>query len=248
MEVIGLKLPLIKKGDDLVRIILDTLNREHKPLGEGDILVVTEKIVAKSQGRLVSLDSVTPSKKAISLAKKTGKDPRLVELILRESREILKVGPNFIITETKEGFVCANAGIDSSNIEKGWIKLLPKAPDRTAERMRSEIEKATGKSVGIVISDSFGRPFRCGSVGIAIGAAGIVTLWDRRGEADLFGRTLQTTRVAVADCIASAANLVIGDGAEKVPVVLIKGLELAGEGRARDLIREKEQDVFRHKV
>jgi coenzyme F420-0:L-glutamate ligase/coenzyme F420-1:gamma-L-glutamate ligase len=221
------------------------LNKKGRALDDGDIIVVTEKIVAKSQGRLVDLDSVTPSQKAVSLAKRVEKDPRLVELILRESREVLKTGPNFIITETKEGFVCANAGIDSSNVEEGWVKLLPEHPDEAAEKMRGEFERATGKKIGVVIADSIGRPFRCGSVGVAIGASGIVTLWDRRGEADLFGRTLQTTRVAIADCIASAANLVTGDGAEKIPVVLIKGLELTGEGTAGELIREKEKDLFR---
>jgi coenzyme F420-0:L-glutamate ligase/coenzyme F420-1:gamma-L-glutamate ligase len=245
MEATGFKLPLIKEGDDLANIILDSLKRKSYHLEDDDIIVVTEKIVAKSQGRLVELDSIEPSEEAISLAERTCKNPRLVELILRESSEVLKAGTNFIITETQDGFVCANAGIDSSNVKEGWIKLLPKDPDGTADRIRRDIEKASEKKVGVVIADSFGRPFRSGSVGVAIGAAGIKALWDRRGEVDLFGRTLETTRVAVADCIASAANLVTGDGAEKIPVVLIRGLKVLGDGRASDLKREKETDVFR---
>jgi coenzyme F420-0:L-glutamate ligase/coenzyme F420-1:gamma-L-glutamate ligase len=245
MEVIALKLPLIEKGDDLVRLILKSIEAEKFSIEDDDILVVTEKIVAKSQGRVVDLDSVTPSKKAISLSDKTRKDPRLVELMLKESREVLKSGPNFIITETLYGFVCANAGIDSSNIEGGNVKLLPKDPDSAAKKMRVEIGKTTGKRIGVVIADSFGRPFRSGSVGVAIGASGLITLWDRRGEPDLFGRTLQSTRVAVADLIASAANLVTGDAAESIPVAIIKGLKFSGNGQAAELKRDREQDIFR---
>jgi coenzyme F420-0:L-glutamate ligase/coenzyme F420-1:gamma-L-glutamate ligase len=247
MEIKGLKLPLIKEGDDLVRIILECSDKEQLSFDDDDILVITEKIVAKSQGRVLELESVTPSKQAITLAEKTEKDPRLVELILRESQTVLKVGPNFIITETHDGFVCANSGIDASNVEEGKVKLLPIDPDGTAQRLRQKIASAVGKKVSIVIADSFGRPFRSGSVGVAIGAAGITTLWDRRGEADLFGKELQSTRVAVADCIASAANLVTGDGAEGVPVVLIKGFKLLGHGKASELIRDREQDLFRKK-
>lgn len=245
MEIIGLSLPLIKKDDRLADLILLALEEEGHNLLDGDILVITEKIIAKSQGRLVRLNEVSPSQKAHVLAEKTGKDPRLVELILGESRGVLKAGDNFIITETLDGFVCANAGIDSSNVEQGFVKLLPRNPDRGAEELREDFKSKTGCDVGIVIADSFGRPFRAGSVGVAIGAAGVVTLWDRRGETDIFGKVLETTRVAVADCIASAANLVTGDADEKVPAALIRGLRFSGEGRAADLIREREKDLFR---
>jgi coenzyme F420-0:L-glutamate ligase/coenzyme F420-1:gamma-L-glutamate ligase len=245
MDVIGLKIPLIKAGDDLVQIVLEKLTKKEFEITDGDVLVVTEKIVAKSQGRLVDLHSIEPSEKAILLAEKTDKDPRLVELILRESIEVIKTGSNFIITETKDGLVCANAGIDSSNIEDGKVKLLPKDPDKFAEKMRKSIEDKSGKKIGVVIADSFGRPFRSGSVGVAIGSSGITALWDRRGEQDLFDNELQSTRVAVADSIASAANLVTGDAAEGIPVVLIRGLNLSGKGKASDLIRDKDEDLFR---
>ncbi len=245
MEIIGLRLPLIKQDDRLADLILSALKEEGYQLLGDDILVVTEKIVAKSQGRLVRLEEVTPTQEAHVLAAKTGKDPRLVELILGESSAVLKTGDNFIITETLDGFVCANAGIDSSNVEQGFVKLLPENPDMTAEKLREDLKAKTGRDVGVVIADSFGRPFRAGSVGAAIGAAGVVTLWDRRGEADMFGKILETTRVAVADCIASAANLVTGDANEKIPVALIRGLRFSGEGRASDLIREREKDLFR---
>ncbi|RMF88772.1 MAG: coenzyme F420-0:L-glutamate ligase [Methanobacteriota archaeon] len=249
MEAIGLTLPIVREGDDLAGLILRAATEEGLAIEDGDILVVTEKILAKAQGRVVRLDSVTPSEEARALARKTGKDPRLVELILSESREVLAAGDGFLITETLEGFVCANAGIDQSNVEEGFVKLLPEGPDKAAEEIRLEVEKRTGKKVGVVISDSFGRPFRCGSVGVAIGASGVKALWDRRGEADLYGRTLQSTRVAVGDLIASTANLVSGDADEKTPVVLIRGLKgLAGNGRGADLIRSREQDMFRRKV
>ncbi len=245
MEIIGLKLPMIKEGDDLAQIILSVLENIDLALEDDDIVLVTEKIVSKSQGRLVDLETVVPTVEAKKLADATEKDPRIVELILQESREIVLTGPNFIITETLDGFVCANAGIDSSNVVEGKVKLLPLDPDRAAEDIRRKIEKTLGKHIGVVISDSFGRPFRLGSVGVAIGASGLTTLWDRRGETDLYGRTLESTRVAVADCIASAVNLVTGDGSEGIPVAVIKGLKFTGTGRALDLIREKEEDKFR---
>ncbi len=247
MEIIGLRLPFIKKGDDLVKLIIEGLEKENKELLDGDVLVITEKIAAKAQGRLVELKSVKPSKKALTLAKETGKDPRIVELILNESKEVLKIGPNFIITETNEGFICANAGIDSSNVEEGRAKLLPKDPDGMAKELKKGFDERTGRRVGVVIADSFGRPFRFGSVGVAIGAAGVPTLWDRRGEEDLFGRRLETTRVAVADLLASAANLVTGDASEGIPVALIRGLDFKSkDGIARDLIRDRENDLFRY--
>lgn len=238
-------LPRIKKGDDLAEKILKGLIMSSLSLEDGDIVVITEKIVAKAEGRLIALRNINPSKEAYDLAEKTGKDPRLVELILRESNEIIRVSHNFIIVETHHGFVCANAGIDQSNVPPGYAKLLPSDPDKTAEDIRERLEEATGKKVGVVIVDSFGRPFRRGSVGVAIGASGVKTLWDRRGEKDIYGKRLRVTRVGIADCIASAATLLLGDADEETPVVVLRGYGFLGEGKARDLLRSKEEDVFR---
>lgn len=246
MLALGLEnIPLVKKGDDLAAVILRALREKDVALEDGDIVVVTEKIVAKAEGRVISLGSVVPSEKALELASVTGKDPRIVELILRESRETLRVGRNFIVVETKQGFVCANAGIDQSNVAPGKAKLLPSSPDESAARIRRSLEEATGKRLGVLVVDSFGRPFRRGSVGVALGASGVKVLWDRRGEKDLYGRRLEVTRVAVADCLASAAALLLGDAREKTPVVVIRGLNFLGEGRARELLRARDEDVFR---
>lgn len=246
MEIIGLdNVPLIEDGDNLVEIISSTLKEKRIALKDNDIVAVTEKIVAKAEGRLVDLDKVKPSRRAAALSRKTEKDPRIVELILRESREVLKTGKNFLIVETRQGFICANAGVDQSNVEEGKAKLLPRNPDKSAERIRKGLEEKTGNKIGVIIVDSLGRPFRYGTVGMAIGASGIKALWDRRGDRDLFGRELQITRVAVADCLASAANIVMGEASEKIPVAIIRGLNFPGSGKARDLIRKKREDVFR---
>ncbi len=240
-------MPYVKEGDDIAVLILNALRKQKLELRDGDVVVVTEKIVARAEGREVKLSSVTPSQEAERLARVTGKDPRLVQLILDEAKEVLAVGENFIIVETRHGFVCANAGIDQSNVEEGKAKLLPSDPDKSAQEIKSKLEAATGKKVGVIITDSFGRSFRLGSIGVAIGCAGVVALLDKRGERDLLGRELQVTRVAIADCIASAANLVMGEGSEGIPVVIVRGLSVLGEGSARELIRPKETDVFRQR-
>ncbi len=245
IEVTGIEnFPIVKKGDDLGELILASMKKMEIELLENDILVITEKIVSKAEGRLVELKDVTPSEKALKLAEATGKDPRLVELILRESYEVLAVGENFIIVETRSGLVMANAGVDESNLEDGVAKLLPLDPDGSANKLRTYLEDKSGKMLGVIIADSLGRPFRNGSIGVAIGASGIRTLWDRRGERDMFGKALQVTRVAVGDCLASIANLVMGEAAEGIPVVVIRGFDFSGDGNARDLLRPKEQDVF----
>ena len=246
MQAFSLKgIPRIKKGDDPAQAIILALCETELSLEDGDIVVVAEKIVAKSEGRVVALRDVIPSKKALSLADETGKDPRMVELILRESRRIIRAENNFLIVETHHGFVCANAGIDRSNVPPGYAKLLPADPDASALDIRKKLERSTGKRLGVVIADSFGRPFRRGSVGVAIGASGVVTLWDRRGEKDMYGKELQVTRVGVADCIASAASLLLGEAYEGTPVVVIKGLNFLGDGKATELLRTREEDVFR---
>lgn len=244
-KAIGLdNLPLIKEGDDLVEIINRAIDEKGIALEDEDIIAVTEKIVSKAEGRLLRLDSIAPSEEAERLGEKTGKDPRIVELILRESKEVLYAG-EFVVVETKHGFICANAGIDQSNIEDGFVKLLPEDPDASARKLREGIEAKYGKRIGVLIMDSWGRPFRRGSIGVAIGASGIETLWDRRGEKDIFGRQLEVTRVALGDCLASAASLLMGEAREQVPVVIIKGVDFAGDGKAKDLLRGKEEDVFR---
>ncbi|RLG58609.1 MAG: coenzyme F420-0:L-glutamate ligase [Candidatus Hydrothermarchaeota archaeon] len=246
MLAIGLNnLPLIKEGDELEKIIAKAIEEKGIKLEDGDIIVVTEKIVSKAEGRVIELNKIKASKKAQELAEKTGKDPRLVELMLREFKEVIKIGENFIIGETKHGFICANAGIDQSNIEEGKVKLLPENPDKSAERIRKFLEKKFNVKLGLIISDSFGRPFRKGSVGVALGASGVIALQDRRGNEDIYGKKLRVTRVAIADCLASLAILITGEGNERIPVVIIKGLDYLGEGKASDLLREKEKDVFR---
>lgn len=246
MHAYGLSgLPIIEKGDDLVEVVLQGMEAEGLELEDGDVVVITEKVVAKAEGRIVDLEDVEPSARAIELAKVTEKDPRVVELVLRESREVLGVGEGFIVVETEQGFICANAGIDQSNIRDGKAKLLPLYPDGSAARIRTGLEARTGKRVGVVIADSWGRPFRYGSVGVAIGASGVRALWDRRGEKDMYGRELKVTRVAVADCIASLASLILGEAAEGIPVVVVKGLQISGDGKGADLLRPQEKDLFR---
>lgn len=246
IRVIGIdNLPIIREGDDVGELILASLKKMEFKLLENDILVISEKIVSKAEGRLVELKDVTPSDKAMKLAESTGKDPRIVELILGESRDVLAVGENFIIVETRNGLVMANAGVDQSNVEDGMAKLLPLDPDLSARGIRSYLEERTGGRLGVIIADSLGRPFRNGSIGVAIGASGVRTLWDRRGERDMLGKELKVTRVAVGDCLASIANLVMGEAAERTPVVVIRGFDFSGGGNARDLIRPREKDVFR---
>jgi len=239
--------PLIKKGDNLGEIIFESLKKNGFELSENDIVVITEKIVSKAEGRLVELKDVVPSEKASELAEAVGKNPKIVELVLRESNEVLATGENFIIVETRDGLVMANAGVDESNLEDGFAKLLPVDPDGSARKLRSFLEEKSGKKLGIIIADSLGRPFRSGSVGVAIGASGIHALWDRRGEKDMMGKELTVTRVAVGDCLASAANLVMGEASEGIPVVVIRGFNFSGEGNASELIRAREIDVFRRK-
>ncbi|ADG14071.1 F420-dependent oxidoreductase [Methanocaldococcus infernus ME] len=239
VEVIGLELPIFKGGEevDIAELIKDFVE-------DKDIVVIAETLISKLEGRILKKEEIKVSKEALELAKKVGKEPEVVQAILDEAKEIVRVGKNFIITETKHGFVCANSGVDESNVI--GIKLLPEDPDRSAERIRRRIKELTGKDVGVIISDSFGRPFRKGSVGVAIGVSGILALWDRKGEKDLFGRELKSTEVAIADELASMANVVMGEANEGIPIVIIRKANVPfGEGRGRDLIREKEEDVFR---
>ncbi len=251
IRIIGIEnIPLIKKNDDLSQLILKAAHNQNTPVEDGDILVIAETAVAKAEGNVIPLENLEPRKKAYDLAKLTGKDVKLVEAIIRESNEIVKVGPDFIISETKHGFVCANAGIDESNVDKGLATPIPINPDFSANQIRERIEKHTQKEIAVIISDTQGRAFREGAIGTAIGVSGMDPLWDRCGEVDLYGRKLQTTNVAVADELASAASLVMGQADEGIPVVIIKGVsyfeKLKNDSSTiNPLIRQKKYDVFR---
>jgi coenzyme F420-0:L-glutamate ligase / coenzyme F420-1:gamma-L-glutamate ligase len=251
IKVIGLEgIPLIKKGDDLSLLILDAAREENIQLQEGDILVIAETAVAKSEGNVIHLESIEPGKKAQDIGKLTGKESKLVEAIIQESKEIIEVGPDFIISETKHGFVCANAGIDESNVDEGMATPIPINPDYSASQIREKIGEQTGKNIAVIISDTQGRAFREGAIGTAIGISGMVPLWDRCGEHDLYGRELKTTSIAIADELSSAASLVMGQADEGVPVVIIRGVSYFkklknNSATIKPLIRPKKYDVFR---
>lgn len=245
-------IPLIRHGDNLADILLAALRASQISLADGDIIVLAQKIVSKAEGRLVNLAAVTPSAEAVKLAAQAEKDARVVELILRESREVLRVRAGAIIVEHKLGFVCANAGIDHSNVagdgnaNEEFVLLLPENPDRSASQIRAALEAASGAHIGVLIIDSHGRAWRNGTVGITIGVSGLPALADLRGQSDLFGYTLRITQVGAADELAAAASLVMGQAAEGTPVVHARGFpyELR-ESSLEELIRPKEQDMFR---
>ncbi len=241
-------LPLIQPGDDLARLIVQALDRAALTLQDGDALVVTSKIVSKAEGRIIALTDVTPGAEAIRIAEATNKDPRIVELVLRESSVISRSAPGVLITRNRLGFVSASSGIDQSNLDGGEDKvlLLPLDPDGSARAIRDALHAATGAQVGIVISDSHGRPFRLGNAGVAIGVAGMPALVDLRGRTDLFGRVLKMSIQAYADEVASAANLLSGEAAEGLPVVLVRGLNFPPQdGRASEYNRPLETDLYR---
>jgi coenzyme F420-0:L-glutamate ligase/coenzyme F420-1:gamma-L-glutamate ligase len=249
IEIIAIeKLPMIKRGDDLAKFVVDAAMKQNTPIQEKDILVITHKIVSKAEGDLVDLDDVSPSERAKEVAAVTGKEPAFVELVLRDTIEIVRLGPNSIITEIKGGGVCANAGIDKSNIEGDrTVALLPRNPDNSAREIRWKIKELTGADVAVIISDTYGRPLRMGETNVAIGVAGIKPTNDRRGEKDLFGYILKVKQTAVADELACAAELVIGQASEGVPVAIIRGYRYksAEEVSAKELARPKEADFFR---
>lgn len=239
--------PNVRAGDDIVRLSLDAAAASQVSLQSGDLLVCAQKIISKAEGRLVALSSVTPSVEAIRLARITQKDPKLIELVLSESREVLRARPGVIIVEHNLGFVLANAGIDRSNIDGAeHALLLPLDPDGSARRIREEIAAKANCDVGVLIIDSIGRAWRNGTVGTLIGASGIPALLDLRGKPDLFGRALETTEVGWGDEMASAASLVMGQAAEGFPIVHVRGGSvLRGEGANRELLRPKSKDLFR---
>ncbi len=258
IEIIGLKdVPLVKKGDDISKIIFKSLKTNNLLLEDGDIIVIAQTIISKSTGRTRNLNEIIPSEKAFKLfeiiapkAKKQGlpiKDPKLIQLILEESKDVIKA-EHVLITETHHGFICADAGIDKSNIEgNGIVTLLPKDPDYQAEKIRHSLNVQTKKEIAIIISDSFGRSFRIGAVGTAIGVSGINPILDMRGKKDLFGYELQTTIIGQADSLASSAQLIMGEANEGIPVVLIRGYKFEYNDKAKitSALREKKIDIFR---
>jgi coenzyme F420-0:L-glutamate ligase/coenzyme F420-1:gamma-L-glutamate ligase len=242
--------PLVQPGDDLAGLIAGGLARAAVALRAEDVVVVAQKVVSKAEGRAVALDTVTPSARAVALAAEIGKDARLVEVILSESVRVVRSRPNLLITEHRLGFVMANAGVDHSNVaapgEADQVLLLPLDPDASATRLRDGLAARCGMAPGVVISDSFGRPWRRGTCGVAIGAAGIASLVDMRGRPDLFGRTLEVTIIARADEIAAAAGLLQGQAGEGTPVVLLRGLAAAAPAvPAAVLVRPPAEDLFR---
>ena len=238
-------LPEIAPGDDLSRLLLDAVKRQDLRIGEGDLFVVAQKIVSKAEGKIVRLDSIQPSERAERWAADYQKDPRVIELVLTEASRIVRMERGVIVAETRHGFVCANAGVDVSNAPDGTAILLPDDPDRSARTLQARLEEHLGVHVAVIISDSFGRPWREGLVNVALGVAGIAPLVDYRGQHDASGKTLQATVIARADELAAAAELVMGK-IDRVPVAIVQGAASAEEsGSGRDLIRPAAADLFR---
>ncbi len=251
LELIGLKeIPLVKKGDNIAEIILDDLKKEEIPIEDGDIFLIAETLISKAEGNFIEIEKLEPSQEAIEIAEKAKKDPKIVQAILDVSNEVIVVGHNFMVTETKHGFVCANAGIDESNAADGLATPMPENPDLSAKIIRETLEEASGKDVAVIVTDTQGRAFRVGAIGTAIGCSGIKPLWVRIGDKDLYGRALETTEVGTADELAAAASLLMGQADEGIPIVLVKGFSAFEtlrdtEAGIDQLIRPKEFDAFR---
>ena len=241
LEIIPVKIQKeIESDDDLVDLIL-----ESSEINEDDILVFSQKIISKNEGRILSLSSVKPSLLADGIASSYGKDPRLVELILSESKRIVRMENGIIIVETNHGFVCANAGIDESNVRDGYVTMLPEDPDQSADKLKKQIEQRTKKNTAVIISDTFGRPFRLGQANIAIGIAGMEPIIDYKGKPDTFGKILQVTAIAVADELCSASELVMGK-VENCPVAIIRNFKFDfSDAKIQKIIRPKAEDLFR---
>lgn len=232
-------LPEIERGADLAALIADAVALE-----DDDVVCVAHKVVSKAEGRVVALGDVEPSERARALAGPTG-DPRRLEVVLREAARVVRARPPLLIAETRHGFVCASAGVDASNAPAAdMVVLLPEDPDASAARLRARLAELTGRRLGVLVTDTFGRPWRLGIVNVAIGAAGVEVLRDLRGGRDPAGYELHATVIALADEIAAAAELAMGK-TERVPAAVVRGLRAAGEGRARDLVMPAEQDLFR---
>ena len=242
--------PLVQEGDDLCSLVLEAIAASGETLQTGDVVLLAQKIVSKSEGRVIPVGEVTPSLRARELADVTGKDARLMQLVLDESAEVLRAVPGVIVVEHRLGFVAANAGIDQSNVNPdgadSFALLLPADPDRSCLKLRASLQERTGVDVGVVVIDSFGRAWRNGTIGTAIGVSGIPALLDLRGKKDMFGRVLQTSEIGVADELAAGASLIMGQAGEARPIVLARGFPYpAMEGVGQDLVRPRQMDLFR---
>ena len=241
LQVIPIKIQKeVESGDDLVDLVLELFE-----INDGDVLVFSQKIISKNEGRILSLSSVNPSLLADGIASSYGKDPRLVELILSESKRIVRMENGVIIVETKHGFVCANAGIDESNVKDGYATLLPDDPDKSANLLKDRIKQKTGKNVAIIISDTFGRPFRLGQTDVAIGIAGLEPILDYNGKQDTFGKIMQVTAIAIADEICSTSELVMGK-VQKCPIAVIRNYNFSSSTtKIQEMLRSDHDDLFR---
>lgn len=248
VEIIAIEgIPLVQPGDDIAKQIYDAGEKQGTPLQDGDILVVTQSIVSKSEGAIVQLTSVVPSEFSENIAEELHKDPRLVEVVLRQAKGIARMGNGHLITETKHGWICANSGVDVSNLAGGKaVTVFPEDIDICAAKIRKRIQQLSGRKVAVIISDTVGRPFRKGQINLCIGCSGIKPIFDRRGEKDLFGYELHVKQIAVVDELASAAELVIGQTNEGIPVAIIRGYEYveSDTSKATDIVMPWEQNLF----
>ncbi|MCW4049723.1 MAG: coenzyme F420-0:L-glutamate ligase [Candidatus Bathyarchaeota archaeon] len=246
LTVFGVEgIPLVKEGDNIPRLIYEALEKQGQQLQDKDIVVVTQKIVSKAEGRVTKLDTVTPSKFAYEIAESMDKDPRIVEVVLGDTARVIRMKGKVLIVETRHGHVCANAGVDFSNVEDGHVTLLPEDPDKSATEIRDGLIDLTRKKLGVIITDTWGRAWRLGQVDFAIGVAGMSPFRDYRGETDMMGHILSVTNIAAVDEIAAAAELVKGK-AEGVPVVIVRGYDyIETDGKGADLVRPIEEDLFR---
>jgi len=242
-------IPLIKRGDNISKIIVEAAQKEKVPIEDGDIIVVTQKIVSKAEGRTAKLSEIIPSEKAKKIANETMKDPRLVELVLREAKEIVKATSEILIVENKRGIICINAGVDKSNVSgNDSYTLLPEDSDKAAQKLQSEIVELTVKKIAVIICDTFSRPFRRGQVGYTIGIAGIDPFIDYRNQRDLFGYTLKVKNQAIADELASAAELATGQGKEAIPVAIIRNFDRVKwtkNSSTESMLISKQEDLFK---
>ena len=251
IELIGLEdIPIVDRDSDVSQIIKNAIVSQDCGLKHGDIVLIAETLISKAEGNFIKIDELEPSAEAIELSEICKKDPKLVQAILNQANEVVEVGPDFIVTETLHGFVCANSGIDESNAAGGLATPIPENPDASALKIREFLEDEFSTEIGVVITDTQGRAFRNGAIGTAIGCSGITPMWVRVGETDLYGRELETTEVATADELASAASLIMGQADEGLPVVIIRGFNAFDTLRdtktgIKPLIREKQYDVFR---